>query len=231
MYGTHEQEQTNTETMNRTRQRSFIYGLVDPRDLVIRYVGRTASGLPKRLGQHLAPSKLAQETPLAAWLRELVALEEEPIILMLASVTEDSTEKDGEAWRQAEQKWIVRLRTMGADLLNGNEGGTGPCGGYRLSAESVAKMVRAKVGRGRSGGSSSFPGVSWHKATGRWTVQYRNRYLGTRNTEEQAFTVYVQAYRADFGGDVPGWEGWKPATPDSIARIEIGKPIPTPKTV
>lgn len=226
MDGTREQEQTNREMMNRTRQRSFVYGLVDPRDLVIRYVGRTASGLPKRLGQHLAPSKLAQDTPLAAWLRELVALEEEPIILMLSSVTEDSTEQDGEAWRQAEQKWIVRLRAMGASLLNGNEGGTGPCGGYRLSAESVAKMVRAKVGHGRHGGSSRFPGVSKHKATGRWTAQYHNRYCGLYDTEEQAFLAYRVAFRADFDCDPPGWENWKPDALD-----EIGEARPTPKAL
>lgn len=198
-------------------RRSNIYALLEPTTYQPKYVGRTGSSLPRRLGQHLADSKLAEPTRLAAWLRELATAGQRPIIALLDSVPDAD-------WRQAERDWIARLRAEGAMLVNTDEGGTGPQGGYRWSEESVEKMRRSKAGRSL-GGSSVYPGVSRHAATGRWRAQLCNANLGHHDTEDAAFCTYLAAYRERFGGDPLGWEGWKPADP----LAEIGGAKPTPK--
>jgi len=67
------------------------------------------------------------------------------------------------------------------------------------------------------------PGVSLHKATGRWTAQFRGRYFGLHDTEAAAFAAYVRAFRAEYADDVPGWKGW---TPDLAAGFEQLSPTP-----
>lgn len=176
-------------------KRSHIYALLEPTTYQPRYVGRTGSSLPKRLGQHLADSKLREPTRLAGWLRELVAAGQRPLIALLESVPDMD-------WRQAERDAIARLRAEGAALVNTDEGGTGPAGGYRWSEPSIEKMRRAKAGRAR-GGSSAFPGVSRHGATGRWRAQFCGVGLGLHDSEEEAFQVYRAAFHERFGTDVP----------------------------
>jgi hypothetical protein len=220
-----------------TKQTSHIYALLDPLTFLPCYIGRTASSLVKRLSQHLADSKLRNNTPLASWLRGLVATGQRPFIALLESVPEAQ-------WRQAERNWIAFLRAEGAALVNGHGGGTGPAGGYRWTAESVEKMRRSKVGRSR-GGSSRFPGVS--KRGKRWAAQLCGCWLGLHATEDEAFRTYRDAYHARFDGDLPGWENWTPADqadinmgntvrPDAVdpaaaALAEIAMHRPAPKGI
>jgi hypothetical protein len=198
---------------------SHIYALLDPLTFTPRYIGRTANSLGKRLSQHLADTKLRQKTALAGWLRELVAAGQKPPIALLDTV-------DNEEWRQAEREWIARLQAEGIALLNQSDGGTGPEGGYRWTEEGIERLRRARAGRA-FGGSSRFPGVAYHRGSGKWRAQLCGAWLGLHDTEEAAFTVYRAAFRDRFQADVPEWEGWTPAE-----RLdEIGEPRPTPKQV
>lgn len=83
----------------------FVYGLRDPRDQRIRYVGRTRN-LTARVARHIAhPGSLLMR----AWLLELreLQLAPEPVVLETVPTPDLASE--------AEARWIKKLK---ADLLN-----------------------------------------------------------------------------------------------------------------
>jgi hypothetical protein len=75
-------------------------------------------------------------------------------------------------------------------------------------------MARSHAGRAR-GGSSRFVGVSWSKAQGRWSAHLAGAYLGQFDTEDEAFSVYREAFRERYGEDVP----------DGAVREDHGLPV------
>lgn len=92
---------TNVSERPEQRQSWAIYGLVDPRDARIRYVGCTIN--PRdRVGCHVSSSKY-ETSPKAGWVRELVALDLRPIFVTLQIAREP--------WEasEAERKWIAKL--------------------------------------------------------------------------------------------------------------------------
>lgn len=62
--------------------KAYIYGLVDPRDRKIHYVGHSTA-IHKRLDGHLSDTSV---TPKTAWLAELVALGLKPVMVELDAV-------------------------------------------------------------------------------------------------------------------------------------------------
>lgn len=91
----------------------IIYALLDPRDRQVRYVGMTKN--PKeRLSRHVREARRKGGTKRLSWVRSLVAAGCTPEMVEL--------ERTGD-WHEAEQFWIAYLRSVGADLVNGNEGG------------------------------------------------------------------------------------------------------------
>jgi hypothetical protein len=93
-----------------------IYGLVDPRDGSLRYVGKTSKSVSERLYSHVNKPMAWLKTPLAAWIvsLRLLGLRPEAFVIEYA---------DGFAWREAEAFWIAYFRMIGADLLNVHSGG------------------------------------------------------------------------------------------------------------
>ena len=63
----------------------YVYGLIDPRDLRIRYVGKTVQKVPVRVGQHLV-SMYRDDSAKAEWLRELADENLIPTYVILAEV-------------------------------------------------------------------------------------------------------------------------------------------------
>lgn len=94
---------------------TYIYGLFDPRDERVRYVGKSVN--PQgRLDAHLSVSlRGGSDGPLALWIRELHKLNLRPELVLL--------EDAGEEWEAAEEQWILRLRALGFTLLNIHSGG------------------------------------------------------------------------------------------------------------
>lgn len=95
----------------------FIYGLVDPRSQMIRYVGK-ANNVWQRLARHLEPRQLADGSHRANWLRSLVNQGLVPDVVILEEVDEDQ-------WQERERAWIAHYRDAGFDLTNGTDGGDG----------------------------------------------------------------------------------------------------------
>lgn len=103
-----------------------IYALVDPRNGVIRYVGK-ANDPVKRLRSHVRTSDTS--THKGAWLVALRKAGLKPLLLRLERCTE-------RPWEEAERDWITRLRPT---LYNLDAGGKGA----DRMAESTKQKLRA----------------------------------------------------------------------------------------
>jgi hypothetical protein len=98
------------------RRRTVIYGLVDPRDGLIYYVGKTTNP-SRRVEGHL---KETVNKNRVAWIKDLVAHKLLPILIILETVPKDKT------WEDTEIYWIAKGRALGWPLLNVSDGGNEP---------------------------------------------------------------------------------------------------------
>lgn len=108
--------------------RPVVYGLVDPRDETLRYVGATFTALDSRLEHHLEhPTNVRMGT----WFLELSRLGLRPWIRLVANVPNGN-------WQQAEMYWIAWVR------LRGNLYNIDPGGKYRDDTGAIRpKMAKA----------------------------------------------------------------------------------------
>jgi hypothetical protein len=90
----------------------YIYGLADPRDHVIRYVGKTVKPLYERATGHMNDPTNAR---MAEWVESLDAANIAVEIVALEICTPKT-------WEMAERKWISRMRRIGT-ILNLDRGG------------------------------------------------------------------------------------------------------------
>jgi hypothetical protein len=115
----------------------LIYGLVDPRNGHLRYIGKSSSGL-KRPRYHSWPSCLKRETSYKTnWIKGLVAagLNYQVVVIQ---------ELDGpEGLGEVETGWIRYFRETGHPLTNLTDGGEG---GY-LSEDTRRKISAKSRGR------------------------------------------------------------------------------------
>lgn len=94
---------------------TVIYGLVDPRDGQVRYVGKTVEP-QQRLYMHLWYATSGRtDTHRDRWLRVLLAAGAEPVMRVLEEVPL------GVSWEERERSWIAAL----PDLTNTARGGEG----------------------------------------------------------------------------------------------------------
>lgn len=121
----------------------MIYGLVDPRSLQIRYVGKSSSGIERPL-DHLHPSSLRSSSLKNDWISEL---KHEGLVFEVTVLEEINTPKNQElnplwtnarrkptALNEAERWWIALGRAFGWNLLNQTDGGEGVAGFRRTEA-------------------------------------------------------------------------------------------------
>lgn len=123
---------------------TIIYALLCPASGDVRYVGKTAMALARRLASHIMGCSAGRDKRQAknVWLQEILSADLIPAIKILERV------EDGECWEAAERKWIAHYRTLlGSELLNASDGGRGPKG-YIPSAETRKKISDA--GKARS---------------------------------------------------------------------------------
>lgn len=122
--------------------RFFIYGLIDPSDGVVRYVGKSYTGMV-RPKTHLMPSRLAERSHKAHWIRSVLSLGRRPAIVILEELEQP------EGLNEAECFYISYLNWLGCRLTNATIGGDG-APGHRASAETRAKMSAVRKGRTQS---------------------------------------------------------------------------------
>jgi hypothetical protein len=95
--------------------KQYIYGLIDPRDYKVRYVGRTTKRIDKRVEQHLTAARVGKPGPMYEWLRSL--LPTKPWIVC-HEVCDGLLKRKGRwviSYTHVETKWIKRYRR---DCLN-----------------------------------------------------------------------------------------------------------------
>lgn len=118
----------------------LIYGLIDPRDGQLRYVGKSTNGL-ERPRHHSYPSVLlVEKTYKANWLRQLLAEGLKPDIEVL------EVHETAESLSEAEQHFIAYFRFVGCRLTNLTIGGDG-CVGRIPTIEHREKISKANRGR------------------------------------------------------------------------------------
>lgn len=123
--------------------RFIIYGVCDPRDGSIRYVGRTSGPLKKRLGKHYY--KATDGTHRGNWFVSIHAAGTKPDAFVLEEV-------DAVDVNEAESFWIAYFRSVGADLVNSTSGGDGSVlanatsfrAGKAISREMIEKGLATK---------------------------------------------------------------------------------------
>lgn len=120
--------------------KDLIYGLKDPRTGAIRYVGKSKVGMKRPLSHRVRCRDIRNKTHIANWVRELQALGLDYEIVVLEYLPNDT------AFREAEPRWIAKLRAEGCDLTNATIGGEGVIG-RRHTEESKKKMSLARKGR------------------------------------------------------------------------------------
>lgn len=95
--------------MNET---AYIYGLFDPRDTSLRYVGQTIE-TEKRLREHL---RIFDGTPKSHWITEVLSCGLSPKLIVLNEVPRKEADV-------CETETIDRYRALGCDLLNVHRNG------------------------------------------------------------------------------------------------------------
>lgn len=129
--------------------KSLIYGLFDPRDGLLRYIGQTVSSLKERLRGHCKDKRFNHRT---CWITCLKRLGLKPIIKpMVECPIEQACDE--------EAAMIASVRSTGALLLNRTDGDEYPMSsairvklsekhrGKKMSPEARAKMSAWQIGR------------------------------------------------------------------------------------
>jgi len=110
----------------------FIYGLVDPRTKLVRYIGKAYR--PKsRFRQHMKPRSDQRMTKVKSWVLSLASDGLTPELVILEEATEAN-------WRDCERAAIQRFRETHQDLLNIADGGNEPPCDERTRADNAAKL-------------------------------------------------------------------------------------------
>lgn len=128
-----------------------IYGLIDPRDNRVRYIGKTVSSTSYRLGQHIRLAKRKQQggehlTHKDNWILSVLRYGFDPEIVVLETVAA------GDDWEAAEIRWIAQT----SDLTNLTAGGDGPHG-MKHSDEARSKISAALLGNTYRSGTTQSP--------------------------------------------------------------------------
>jgi hypothetical protein len=120
-------------TTNPQDNEVLIYALLDPRNLRIRYIGKTTQPLKRRLLGHVGSARqLMNGYPVVIWIRQLLTLDMKPTIHLL-EVT------DLENWASRERYWIAYGYKRKWKLLNATNGGDS-ANGVIQSPETIAKF-------------------------------------------------------------------------------------------
>jgi hypothetical protein len=115
-----------------------IYALVDPRTEEVRYIGKTYKGIKNRKNQHVAHAKYGHVGHKHAWIRILIELGLEPLVVAL----EENVLVDNA--KEREQYWVSYAKSNGWPLTNMTSGGEGA---PRVSKDTAKNISIALKGR------------------------------------------------------------------------------------
>jgi hypothetical protein len=187
--------------------RRFIYGLIDPRTRLVRYVGLTTTGM-KRPNAHRDTRELGKTNYKSAWIRQLLALNLNYEIVVLEESPADL--------KAAERFWIAYGRACAWPLTNLTIGGDGAIG-FRHSAAAKAAISARHKGH---------PLSETHRKKISDAARGNKRFSGRKHTPET-----IQKMRAIAAGRAPTPEAvqkmaatltGRKLTPEHRANIAAG---------
>lgn len=124
---------------------AVLYVLVDPRDMTVRYVGKSVNGI-NRAYEHTKPSSLRNDgnTRKANWIRALLNENLKPLVF-IADYFPLDINKDikNDYIYNKEQKLIDLLKTHGAPLTNSTDGGKGAVN--RIISDETREKMRTSA--------------------------------------------------------------------------------------
>jgi group I intron endonuclease len=118
----------------------YIYALIDPVTLEIRYIGKT-NNLIVRLNKHLKESKKNPKTHKQCWLNTLLLKNLKPLLKILEECINDE-------WQEREKYWI----SLYDNLTNLTEGGDNPPShkGLKRKENHKKALLNANLGKQKS---------------------------------------------------------------------------------
>jgi hypothetical protein len=139
----------------------LIYGLVDPRDGQLRYIGKSAFGMERPRAKHA--------TYCRCWEKQLENLGMTKKIVVIQDLGDEC---DLKFLSDVEIFWIAYFRKMGARLTNMTDGGDG--------ISNMSREIREKISLSKRGKPS------WNKGK-RWSEESKHRmsqgHLGVKLSE------------------------------------------------
>lgn len=121
----------------------FIYGLVDPTNNQLKYIGKSVN--PKnRFRKHLQECR-KKVTYKDRWLNKLLQKNIKPELLIIDVVNESN-------WVFWEKHYIAYFKKIGCELTNTTEGGDNPPNriGKKRTKEEIEKIRKSNLGKKRS---------------------------------------------------------------------------------
>lgn len=116
----------------------YIYKLLDPETLQIRYVGYTSKPLETRLIEHIKDSRRSKiQSHKKNWIKKLLDLGKTPTIELL-----ETLDYNIDNAHKIEQVWITFFKKLGHNLVNSTDGGAG-IQGFKHS-EKTKKLLAQK---------------------------------------------------------------------------------------
>jgi len=139
----------------------FVYGLIDPRNGALRYVGSSTRGMDRPRDHWKRKQDRERHDHCHAWVRSLLREGLVPVVEVLETTRH---------LNEAEPFWIAYFRMIGADLTNMTDGGEG--------AQQTAE-VRAKISKTMTGRPSPLKGRKGPKRDPEvyrkiWETRYKN---------------------------------------------------------
>lgn len=115
----------------------IVYGLVDPRDHKIKYVGKSCKGIP-RIYEHYYGKELTQKSKKSSWIKSLISQNLAPYFVIIAECL------SAEECAEKEEKVIQDFLLKGLSLTNMTSGGTGgdTGGGQKRRRPVVSKNIK-----------------------------------------------------------------------------------------
>lgn len=140
----------------------FIYGLIDPRNSEIKYIGKTKN-IRKRFREHIRDEENNKKY---AWIKNLKKQNLLPDILIL----EETNIEESNFW---EIFWINQFKTWGFELKNMTDGGDGSYG--------IIPWNKGKKGVFKHSEKSKKLMSDWRKLN---TTGDKNGFFGKKHSEE-----------------------------------------------
>lgn len=193
----------------------FIYGLYDPRNGLLRYIGKT-NNLKVR---HSAHSTEKGENHKHNWVKALSRLGLRPELRVLETI-ENSNDED---WQERERLWIASSLANGDALTNLHSGGRG---GFTMRDETKEKIRAKAIGR-----KLSHDAIEKMKATKRerMTPEVRRRLGDAQRGKKQSAETIRKRSEAMKGRTVSEETRRKISESNKLAKPRKPKPPRIPK--